>query len=227
MMIMDYKRLTIVLGHYGTGKTEIAINYARYIKETGHDVDIVDLDIVNPYFRSREVRRELFDKWGIKVIGADEKYMNADMPALSRDIYSVIQDKEKYAVFDVGGDDAGAIAFGQYHNIISNKDVDVLFIVNVNRPFTKDADSVIKYIKLVENAARISVTHLVNNTHLSYDTSIEDVIKGQKVVEEVSRITGIPVKMTAAKRDITERLIEMGYEVFPIDLYMKAPWNKI
>ncbi|HHV73853.1 hypothetical protein BVF91_12715 [Thermoanaerobacterium sp. PSU-2] len=224
---MDFKRLTVVLGHYGTGKTEIAINYARYIKTCGYDVDIVDLDIVNPYFRPREVRKELLDRWGIKVIGVDEKYMNADMPALSRDIYSVMQDEEKYAVFDIGGDDAGAIAFGQYHNILADKDVDVLFVINVNRPFTKDAESAIKYMKLVENAARIKVTHLVNNTHLSYETTADDVIRGIEVTEDVSRRTGIPIKMTAAKKDVAEELKNMGYDVFPIDLYMKTPWNKI
>lgn len=225
--MVDFKKLTIVLGHYGTGKTEIAINCARYIKEKGHNVDIVDLDIVNPYFRPREVRKELFDTWGIKVIGTDEKYMNADVPALSRDIYSVIQDKERYAVFDVGGDDAGAIALGQYHNIISNQDADVLFVVNVNRPFTKDAKSVIDYLRLVESAARVKVTHLVNNTHLMNETTVEDVLKGQKVLEEVSATTGIPIKMVAAKGDIAKKLPEMGYPVFSIDLYMKAPWNKL
>lgn len=224
---MDYKRLTVVLGHYGTGKTEIAINYARYIRECGHDVEIVDLDIVNPYFRSREVRKELSDTWGIRVIGTDEKYMNADVPALSRDIYGALKNKEKYAVFDVGGDDAGAIAFGQYHNIMVGQDADILFVVNINRPLTRDVKSVIDYIRLVESAARVKVTHLVNNTHLSYETTVNDVIKGQKVVEEVSKITRIPVKMIAAKRDIAEKLPDMGYPVFPIDLYMKAPWNKL
>lgn len=224
---MNYKRLTVVLGHYGTGKTEIAINYARYIRECGYDVEIVDLDIVNPYFRSREVRKELLSTWGIKVTGIDEKYMNADVPALSRDIYGALKNKAKYAVFDVGGDDAGAIAFGQYHNIMAEQDADILFVVNINRPLTRDAKSVIEYIRLVENAARVKVTHIVNNTHLSYETTVNDVIKGQNVVEEVSRITGIPVKMITAKRDIAEKLPDMGYPVLPIDLYMKTPWNKL
>lgn len=224
---MDFKRLTVVLGHYGTGKTEIAINYARYIKECGNDVEIVDLDIVNPYFRSREVRKELFDAWKIRVTGTDEKYMNADVPALSRDIYGALQNKDRFAVFDVGGDDAGAIAFGQYHNIMAGQDADILFVVNVNRPLTKDAKSVIEYIRLVEGAARVKVTHLINNTHLSYETTTDDIMKGQNVVEEVSKMTGIPIKMIAAKRDIAEKLPDIGYPVFPIDLYMKTPWNKL
>ncbi|MGB9678777.1 MAG: hypothetical protein ACPL3A_02105 [Thermoanaerobacteraceae bacterium] len=223
---MDCKRLTIVLGHYGTGKTEIAINYARYIKELGYDVEIVDLDIVNPYFRPREVRKELMQKWGIKVTGTEEKYMSADVPALSRNIYGALYNKDKFAVFDVGGDDKGAIAFGQYHNIMEEQDADILFVINVNRPLTQDSKSIIQYLNLVEGAAKVKVTHLVNNTHLSNDTTVDEVLKGQKVVEEVSKITGIPIKMIAAKRDIAYKLPDMGYPIFPMDLYMKTPWNK-
>lgn len=224
---MDFKRLTIVVGHYGSGKTEISINYAVYIRQRGKEVEIVDLDVVNPYFRSREVRKELLEKWGIKVVGVEEKYVNADVPVISRTVYGALYSTEKHAVFDVGGDDVGAMPLGQYRHIIYEQDPEVLLVVNVNRPFTKDADSVIKYLKAIEEASKIKVTHLVNNTHMSYETTVDDVLKGLEVVEEVSRKTGIPIKMVTVKRDLVNLLPQIDYPVFPLDLYMKTPWDKM
>ncbi|MEQ2128937.1 hypothetical protein [Caldanaerobacter subterraneus] len=224
---MDFKRLTIVVGHYGSGKTEISINYAVYIRQMGKEVEIVDLDVVNPYFRSREVRKELLEKWGIKVVGVEEKYVNADVPVISRTVYGALYSTEKHAVFDVGGDDVGAMPLGQYRHIIYEQDPEVLLVVNVNRPFTKDADSVIKYLKAIEEASKIKVTHLVNNTHMSYETTVDDVLKGLEVVEEVSRKTGIPIKMVTVKRDLVNLLPQIDYPVFPLDLYMKTPWDKM
>lgn len=224
---MDFKRLTIVVGHYGSGKTEISINYAVYIRQMGKEVEIVDLDVVNPYFRSREVRKELLEKWGIKVVGVEEKYVNADVPVISRTVYGALYSTEKHAVFDVGGDDVGAMPLGQYRHIIYEQDPEVLLVVNVNRPFTKDADSVIKYLKAIEEASKIKVTHLVNNTHMSYETTVDDVLKGLEVVEEVSSKTGIPIKMVTVKRDLVNLLPQIDYLVFPLDLYMKTPWDKI
>ncbi|MBE3578820.1 MAG: hypothetical protein IMW83_02905 [Caldanaerobacter subterraneus] len=224
---MDFKRLTIVVGHYGSGKTEISINYAVYIRQMGKEVEIVDLDVVNPYFRSREVRKELLEKWGIKVVGVEEKYVNADVPVISRTVYGALYSTEKHAVFDVGGDDVGAMPLGQYRHIIYEQDPEVLLVVNVNRPFTKDADSVIKYLKAIEEASKIKVTHLVNNTHMSYETTVDDVLKGLEVVEEVSSKTGIPIKMVTVKRDQVNLLPQIDYPVFPLDLYMKTPWDKM
>lgn len=224
---MDFKRLTIVVGHYGSGKTEISINYAVYIRQMGKEVEIVDLDVVNPYFRSREVRKELLEKWGIKVVGVEEKYVNADVPVISRTVYGALYSTEKHAVFDVGGDDVGAMPLGQYRHIIYEQDPEVLLVVNVNRPFTKDADSVIKYLKAIEEASKIKVTHLVNNTHMSYETTVDDVLKGLEVVEEVSSKTGIPIKMVTVKRDLVNLLPQIDYLVFPLDLYMKTPWDKM
>ncbi|AAM25355.1 CheY-like chemotaxis protein [Caldanaerobacter subterraneus subsp. tengcongensis MB4] len=224
---MDFKRLTIVVGHYGSGKTEISINYAVYIRQMGKEVEIVDLDVVNPYFRSREVRKELLEKWGIKVVGVEEKYVNADVPVISRTVYGALYSTEKHAVFDVGGDDVGAMPLGQYRHIIYEQDPEVLLVVNVNRPFTKDADSVIKYLKAIEEASKIKVTHLVNNTHMSYETTVDDVLKGLEVVEEVSSKTGIPIKMVTVKRDLVNLLPQIDYPVFPLDLYMKTPWDKM
>ncbi|MDI3518477.1 MULTISPECIES: hypothetical protein [Caldanaerobacter] len=224
---MDFKRLTIVVGHYGSGKTEISINYAVYIRQMGKEVEIVDLDVVNPYFRSREVRKELLEKWGIKVVGVEEKYVNADVPVISRTVYGALYSTEKHAVFDVGGDDVGAMPLGQYRHIIYEQDPEVLLVVNVNRPFTKDADSVIRYLKAIEEASKIKVTHLVNNTHMSYETTVDDVLKGLEVVEEVSSKTGIPIKMVTVKRDLVNLLPQIDYPVFPLDLYMKTPWDKM
>jgi len=222
---MDFKRITVITGHYGSGKTEVSINYAIHLAQKGLKTAIVDLDIVNPYFRSREAGDRL-KEYGIKVVCTNQRYLYADLPALSPEIYGVLQNKEYYAVFDVGGDDVGATALGRYNKYFKEEDYEMLFVVNVNRPFTKDKESVIRYMREIEAASRLKVTHLVNNTHLLKETTVEDLLKGQKVVEEVSRELGIPVKLITAQKEILDKLPEgLKGEKFPLNLFMTLPWR--
>ncbi|MDI6600477.1 MAG: hypothetical protein QME46_01680 [Thermoanaerobacteraceae bacterium] len=223
---MNYKRLTVITGYFGSGKTEISINYAIQLKKTEDKVALVDLDIVNPYFRSREQREFLRKDYGIKVVCTEEEYMNADIPALSPEIYGVLQDKNWNTVVDLGGDDVGATALGMFSKYFRDESYEMIFVVNINRPFTSTKDGIIRRIKAIERSSRLNVTHLVNNTHLSYETTVDDVLKGQMVTDEVSRETGLPIKFISGRRDILEKLPEdIEADLFPIDLFMKPPWR--
>ncbi|TZE81320.1 hypothetical protein [Calorimonas adulescens] len=223
---MDYKRLTVITGHFGSGKTEISINYAIELKKLVDKVALVDLDIVNPYFRSREERETLKQDYDVRVVCTEEEYMNADIPALSPEIYGVLQDKRWNTVVDLGGDDIGATALGMFNKYFQEEPYEMIFVVNVNRPFTSTKEGIIKRIRAIEKASRIKVTHLVNNTHLMDDTTIDDILNGYKVTEEVSRETGLPIKFISGKKEILEKLPDyIEVKLFPLNLFMKPPWK--
>jgi len=223
---MDYKRLTVITGHFGSGKTEISINYAIELKKLVDKVALVDLDIVNPYFRSREERETLKQDYDVRVVCTEEEYMNADIPALSPEIYGVLQDKRWNTVVDLGGDDIGATALGMFNKYFQEEPYEMIFVVNVNRPFTSTKEGIIKRIRAIEKASRIKVTHLVNNTHLMDDTTIDDILNGYKVTEEVSRETGLPIKFISGKKEILEKLPDyIEVKLFPLNLFMKPPWR--
>ncbi|MBE7064089.1 MAG: hypothetical protein IJN25_07515 [Clostridia bacterium] len=213
------KRLNVVTGHFGSGKTEFALNLA--MQNTGKTT-IVDMDTVNPYYRTADAEGVL-KSHGIGVILPRFANTNVDLPALPSEIFSVFTDKETTAVFDVGGDEDGALALGQYNRYFSEEPYEMYFIVNARRPLTREPDGVIEILREVENASHLRVTSLVNATNLGPETSAEIILEGQKVVEEVSRRTGIPVAFTAVREDIDiEALVQNP--VMQLKLYIKTPF---
>ena len=219
------KRVRIITGHYGSGKTEFAVNYAFNLAEKGFKTAIADLDIVNPYFRSREIE-PIFLERGIKVVSSTLKSFAGDLPALSPEIYTLFQDKSYEAVIDVGGDKAGATVLGRFYNQIDKDECDVFFVLNANRPMTSNKESSIRYIRSIELASRQKVTALVNNTHLCGDTQAEDILKGQKLCEEVSKELNLPIKYVVAHISLMDRLPKnLQGKIFPIRIYMKKPWE--
>ena len=214
------KNIYIIVGHYGSGKTEFSINMAV---KTGADI-LVDLDIVNPYIRSADVRAEM-KKLGIDVIASEYVNTNVDVPAIPSEVYSVFHGGKK-SVFDVGGDDDGAIALGRFHDKFDACGYEMLLVYNANRPLTQTADEIIEYIALIEQAASLKVTGLVNNTHIMEYTTCDDVLHGQALGEEVEKRTGIPVKYISGKKEILDTLPDKYNDLkFPIDTYMKKPWE--
>ncbi len=211
------KRLNIVTGHFGSGKTEFALNLAMQNKGK---TTIVDMDTVNPYYRTADAK-EILQKNGIRVILPQFANTNVDIPALPSEIFSVFTDKESTVIFDVGGDEDGALALGQYYRYLTAEDYEMFFVVNGRRPLTQDVEGVIQILREVEAASHLKVTKLVNSTHLGPETTPEVVREGQRLVEEVSRITGIPVGFTAVKKDI-EALAENP--VMQLALYIKSPF---
>ena len=218
------KRIRIIIGHYGSGKTEFSINYALKLNELGKKVAIADLDLVNLYFRSREKASLLEDK-GIKIIGASIKGNALDLPAVSGEVLGPLQDESYETILDVGGDPAGARALGRYHEYFIEGDYDMFFVLNANRPETGTVDKALEFVRKIEDTSRAKVTGIVNNTHMLKSTTIEDVLRGYELSLELSELTGIPLKYNAVLEELAPLLPDnLIGEIFPIKLYMREEW---
>ena len=194
---MIYKRITLLCGHYGSGKTNVAVNMAYDLKKQYEKVVIADLDIVNPYFRTKDSSGE-FEDLGIRLICSEYAGSNVDIPAMPQQIYSLTDDRQQRAIIDVGGDDRGALALGRIApSILEENDYEMLFVINCYRPLTRDAESTIEVMKEIEDAAKIKFTAIVNNSNLGEETTVQDVLKSAEYANEVSRLTGLPIKCTS------------------------------
>ncbi|MBR2404149.1 MAG: ATP-binding protein [Clostridia bacterium] len=217
------KRLNIITGHYGSGKTEFAINYALRLKEVFGSATICDMDIVNPYFRTYDASGFLTQS-GIKVIAPEYAGTNLDLPSLPSDIFSVFADRSAAAVLDVGGDEDGAIALGQYYPHIKQEDYDMFMVVNTKRPDTADAESIIRLAREIQAVSRCKITAIVNNANLSYLSGKDDFIGSFKVLDEVSQKLSVPVKYIAGSPEILAQL-DTETEKFPMQLFMQLPFD--
>ena len=222
---MEFKRVTLFTGHYGSGKTNIAVNYALAIKAAGHPVRIADLDIVNPYFRTKDSADRLAAA-GIPLISSEYANSNVDFPALPAQMYSVTDDTSGYAVLDIGGDDRGALALGRYTPaILAENNYEMLFVVNCFRPLTQNAADTVEILREVEAAGGIRATAIVNNSNLGVHTAPGDILASAAYAEEISAMTGLPVKMTAVREDLLPALTGKIPDLFPLALQHKYTWN--
>ena len=190
-------RIVVVVGNYGSGKTEISLNLALKYAQRGEQVTLVDLDIVNPYFRSSE-RTDLLEAHGIRVYAPSFAMTTVDVPSLPAEIQAVFADKSRRVIFDVGGDDTGAAALGQYKPYFDQEDVEVLFVVNAFRPLSGDADSVCDLLLRVAGRSRLTPTALLNNANVSWQTEGEDLARGEEHLREVSARLQLPVRYLCA-----------------------------
>ena len=215
------KRLTLFAGHYGSGKTNIAVNYAIHLKDEGYPVVIADLDIVNPYFRTKDSEAELKEK-GIELLCSPYAGSNLDIPSLPQEMYRAVQDKNTYAVMDIGGDDAGAVALGRFAPFINEEDnFEMIFVVNFFRPLTRTAEEALTIMREVEAVSHLKFTSIMNNSNLGDDTTAEDIISTQAELRRLSEISGLPVLYTSAKKDIAIALEEKIDNIFPLSLQNK------
>lgn len=218
---MEYKRLTLLCGHYGSGKTNVALNMAYELKKKSENVAIADLDIVNPYFRTKDSAAEL-EELGIRLIVSEYAGTNVDIPALPQQMYSLTDDKNVKAVIDVGGDDRGALALGRIApDIIAENDYECLLVINKFRPLTPDAASTIEVMQEIETAGKIKFTGLVNNSNLGVETTAEDVLGSMAYANEVASLTGLPIKCTAVSESLYNELSGKIENLFPLKLQRK------
>lgn len=201
------KRVTLFMGHYGSGKTFVSVNYALALKKLGKKVSVYDLDIVNPYFRTVDAEKTLKSA-GINLVVSPYAETNVDIPAMNAESYRMTDDKEEFAVVDVGGDDRGALALGRFSDKLKEEnDYDALFVLNPFRPETRDILGAYEMFTEIEKTSRIPFTGIVNNANLGEQTTEADILKGLKFAEEFSQKTGILVKFTAVRKDfLTENL---------------------
>ena len=216
------KRITIFAGHYGSGKTNVAVNYALSLARDGKKVTIADLDIVNPYYRTKD-SSEILEKHGVDLISSPYANTNVDVPALSPEAYRVTDDRSRYAVIDVGGDDRGALAMGRYApKILEENDFEMLAVINRFRPLTPDPESTLEVMREIETACGIPFTGIVNNSNLGALTSVEDVLESAKYASEVSRLKGLPIVMTGVLSSLLPEVKDKIPNAFGIDIYVKA-----
>lgn len=218
---MDYKRVTLLSGHYGSGKTNIAVNIALELKKHRDNVAIADLDIVNPYFRTKDSQTEL-ENAGIRFICSEYANTNLDIPALPQQMYSITDDQTLTAVMDIGGDDRGALALGRYTPaLIEENNYDMLLVVNRFRPLTPDAESTVEIMREIEAAGGLPFTGIINNSNLGDETTPEDVLSSVEYAEKISSLTGLPVKMTTVRAEIYNQLTDKVPDLFPLTLQPK------
>ncbi len=216
---MNHKRITLFAGHYGSGKTNIAVNYAMELAKTGNPVVIADLDIVNPYFRTKDSADELATL-GIELISPEFANSNVDLPALPAQVYGVVQNKNRLAVLDIGGDDRGAYALGRYAPyILEENDFEMVFVANFMRPLTKTAEEALEVMREIELAGKIPFTAIVNNTNLGNLTDAETVEASNYEAKKLSEISGLPILFTSAEAGVAPKVSLEN--VFPLNLQKK------
>ncbi|MBQ4245037.1 MAG: hypothetical protein II702_09000, partial [Clostridia bacterium] len=203
-----------------TGKTNAAVNYAFFLKRAlCKNVKIADMDIVNPYFRTKDSEKELCEA-GIELISPHYANTNVDLPALPQELYGLFEFRDSYAVLDIGGDDRGAYALGRFAPLIlEENDYDNFFVANFYRPLTANAADAFEVMKEIEAAGKVPFTGIVNNSNLGDETTAQDILKKIPLAEELAEMSGLPVVMTSAKRNIADNL---GIEnVLALDLQAK------
>lgn len=218
---MNYKRLTILCGHYGSGKTNIAVNMAYDLRSQRDHVAVADLDIVNPYFRSKDSEDD-FKHMGIRLICSYFASSNVDLPSMPADLYSITDDRSLSVILDIGGDDRGAYALGRLRDaILLEGDYDMLMVVNRYRPLTPDAASTIEVMREIEAACGIPFTGIINNSNIARETTAAYVLDSMAYAEEVSRLSGLPLVCTTVMEELYDELKDNISPLFSLKLQAK------
>ena len=216
---MQHKRLTLFAGHYGSGKTNIAVNYALLLAREGKNVCIADLDIVNPYFRTKDSEKVL-EAAGITLISPQFANTNVDLPALPAEAYRLVTDKSVYGIMDIGGDDRGAYALGRYvPAMVEENNYRMVYVANCYRPLTRTPEDALEVMREIEAACGLKFTDIINNSNLAAETTVETVLNSIPFVEELSRISGLPLFATSAEETVAAQL-ELS-NVLPLHLQEK------
>ena len=224
---MEHKRLTLFAGHYGSGKTNIAVNYALHLAKEGKAVCIADLDIVNPYFRTADSAKELANA-GVALISPQFANSNVDLPALPAEAYRLVEDKSIYGVMDIGGDDRGAYALGRYVPFMKEENnYRMAFVANCYRPLTRTPEEALEVMREIEAACGLQFTCIVNNSNLGTETTAQTVMDSLEFIENLSQLSGLPLWLHTARADVAAALTVPN--VLPLQLqerYFDLPSQK-
>jgi len=218
---MEHKRITLFAGHYGSGKTNIAVNYALRLAREGKKTAIADLDIVNPYFRTKDSAADLAEA-GVDLISPQFANSNVDLPALPAEAYRLVEDKSLHAIMDIGGDDRGAYALGRYTDaILAEGNYRMAFVANCYRPLTRTPEEAMEVMREIEAACRLPFTCIINNANLGHETTAEAVLESIPYMEALSGLSGLPIWFTAAEASVAEALTGSIPEILPMQLQKK------
>lgn len=218
---MSQKRITLFVGHYGSGKTNLAVNYAAHLSGQGKRVVLADMDIVNPYFRSKDSEQELREL-GIETLSSPYANTNLDAPAMPASFYGIFEHKDRYAVIDVGGDDRGAVALGRYVPMIKEEnDFEMIFVANAHRALTPTPEDALEVLREIEAACKLPVTAIANNSHLGEFTDAQTVLASEAYVQRLCELSGLPLVMTAFEKHLAPDLENRVKHPFPITLQKK------
>ncbi|MBE6922556.1 MAG: hypothetical protein E7465_05160 [Ruminococcaceae bacterium] len=203
---MEHKRLTLFAGHFGSGKTNIAVNYALHLAAEGNKVCIADLDIVNPYFRTKDSAAVL-DAAGVHLISPTFANTNVDLPALPAEAYRLVTDKSIYGIMDIGGDDRGAYALGRYVPAMKEEgNYRMVFVANCYRPLTRTPEEALEVMREIEAACGLQFTDIINNSNLASETTPETVLASLDYMEKLSQLSGLPIWLTTAEKAVASQL---------------------
>ena len=217
---MQIKKVNVITGHYGSGKTNFAVNLALDAAKRGERVTVVDLDIVNPYFRTADCE-QLFADNDIRLIVPTYANSNLDIPALNFDLASIVR-QEGLVIVDVGGDDEGAKALGRYAHCLEGTDMQMLYVVNRFRYLTKEPEEALELMYLIEQASSLKCTGIVNNSNLGCDTDIDTVNTGILYGQAVAEKAGLPLVCVCVNRSLD---VKADDNIYPIDIYVKKLWE--
>jgi len=217
------KKITIVTGHYGSGKTTLSVNLALRAAAEGSKAAIVDLDIVNPYFRTADFR-ELFAEKGVNLIAPDFANSNLDIPSIQFDVAELAMTEDSL-IIDVGGDDAGATALGRYADALREfcDDIDMLYVINQRRYLTRTPEEAVQLMYEIEAAAHMKHTAIVNNTNLGRETDIAVIESSRDFAVKVAEATGLPVKYTVYPEKLAE--LSDSSDVLSVITCVRTPWD--
>ncbi len=228
--MFDVKRLkpvTVITGHYGVGKTNLAINLALDARYAGLEVRVADLDVVNPYFRSSDYR-DLLEDAGVQVIAPRDAGTTLDAPAISGQVSAALDwargEAGRLLIVDAGGDDAGATALGRFAGGIAEGGYDLLYVVNRSRNLTHDAHEALSVLREIEAAGHLHATAVANNTHLADFTDGEVLLRGVGFAQEVAALAGLPLAFSAVSRRMLEDADIPGVR-YPVSVYVRKPWE--
>jgi len=201
------KRVTLLVGHFGSGKTEIALNGALDLAAAGRRVTLADLDVVKPYFRSRSARA-ILDDAGVLLLAPTGEHRYADLPIIVPQIRQALRDPAQQLIADVGGDDVGARVLGSMSDVVPMDDTDHLVVLNFRRPSTTTPTEAVAMVRAIEAVARLPVTGLIANTHLMTETTPEIILEGYEMARDAAERLGLPVVSVAVSSDAVDSVSE-------------------